>query len=150
MSNRKLKFRVWDKKSQVILSNIILDPRPIVCYKKDDYLRLITDDENYTKILKREHYNLEEWIFNQFIGLQDKNKQDIYENDFVRFYLSDFRGKLSKELVGEIKYSENLCHYYIHIPNNDYRPEHYLLREACEIEVVGNSFEGIKDSEYNN
>lgn len=125
----RFKFRVWDKKSKLMINNIVLDPRPIICYKHDDFLQLIADDENYTKILKRNNYDPEDWIFQQFTGLLDKNGKEIYEGDIVKTSYTIYPIQ-SVEFSGGMFKLSNLC--------LDDTPLYY---DADSCEIIGNIFE---------
>jgi hypothetical protein len=100
---RVIKFRAWDKEDKVI------DYDQCVSQSDDDvYLNGIFNDDNF--------------IYQQFTGLKDKNRKEIYEGDFVK------RG----ERLFEVVWSDG---GYFEIKDGEY------LWELNDLVVVGNIFE---------
>lgn len=65
---RELKFRVWDKEGKKFLTNMLgigLYVDANLCHDGD--------------------YYHEKYIFQQFIGLTDKNNKKVYEGDIIEF-----------------------------------------------------------------
>lgn len=130
MSNRIFKFRAWDKKSNVFINNVVFDIRPITIHDNKTYANLIAETNNRDKILKRENYDPEDFIIQQFTGLQDKNGREIYEGDILKLSKNN-KIQYEKAVVG---FHEKFLSFCIIDPP-------YFSFYDYEIEIIGNIFE---------
>jgi uncharacterized phage protein (TIGR01671 family) len=77
MKTRTLKFRVWDK----VAKRMYIWPIDLTFYLNNDGK---TDGD---------------FVLQQFTGLRDKNRKEIYEGDVVSAYMWDFVDRKSNMLV---------------------------------------------------
>lgn len=142
MNNQRIfKFRVWDSESKIMIPNIVFDELLLQCgcYDNKAYTSLIAEFSDYQKIVKKYGYNSDRMIIQQFTGLLDKNKKEIYEGDIIR---------LDTNQIGEIYYRpETLCYSLRHPISRAYRldlytfhDEHYNVLNG-NLEIIGNIFE---------
>ncbi len=112
---REIKFRVWDKDDKSFLD---LDSEHGEYFGPNGRAYL-------TEILEGLH---EELIPQQFTGLKDKNRVDIYEGDFVKYRLAN------NEFVGKIVFA----HFSWQVVENS---GSFPLTTGLEYEIIGNIFE---------
>ena len=123
MTNRKLKFRAWDK----------LEKRFI--YPDKGY------QGHYVLTLNGQFQNLQngsggdEYVVQQFTGEYDKNKKEIYEGDIIRSYSEEF---INESFEAEVVFLDASFHSKVN--EKDYRG----IWSGDDIEVVGNIFENDK------
>lgn len=72
---RELKFRAWDKKSNkwVTHEQHLEDTKVSASVKPPSILKIFHPD----------------WIFQQYIGIKDRNRKEIFEGDIVSWGYSD-------------------------------------------------------------
>ena len=125
-----MSYRVYDKKKRKFATdNIFLTPDgELVESKKSLFGNKITFvDQN-------------RFVFQRYIGLEDKNNTPIYVGDYLKARVAEDR-----EITGLVTYSEQLSSYVILSFTTD---EYYTLGESVRefIEVDGNVFDDLKKS----
>ncbi|MFU8688423.1 YopX family protein [Rossellomorea sp. FS2] len=103
------------------------------------------ENKMYDKAYVEEHINLafmselldsaqERYIFQEFVGLNDKNGREIYEGDFL--YFDVFDGLVSVSGTTQVYFADGCFRLNEHHPVADY------IRNGT-VEVVGNIYEGV-------
>ncbi len=117
----KNKFRIWDKKYKVWA-----DPH---CWRLN-----ARGEVTWNRILSSPN-GQEDFVIQQFIGMQDVKDKDIYEGDIVK----DDCGYITTIQWGEIEYCG---HFGFQQYNLDGKPsDFYGAIQSMFMEVVGNVFE---------
>ena len=125
---REIKFRAWDKNDK----RIFIDPQMIDFYnKKIGYMQYQTEympDTSYSFPVGFEEFEYSELM--EFTGLCDKNGEDIYEGDIVKFLNGIF----------EVIWCNEKASFML--KNKEYKE---FLNFICEnnngMEIVGNIYE---------
>lgn len=123
---REHKYKAWDK-----ISNQMKVPIQI----HFDYKEVIFESDS--DIVATEWRTFDDCILIEYTGLKDKNFKEIYESDLVKFY---HKGEW---ITCEIIWNDE-CAMYCLKWSNGYINKWYLSNEKYE--VVGNIYEGIKES----
>lgn len=117
--SREIKFRIWDKKTKRWSKNFNVN-------------LLNVNDFNLVSI-------------NQFTGLKDKNRKEIYEGDIIK--LIYFRNRRRKE-TGKVVFLNHQASFGIIDRDGN---EYPLYRNTAEqIEVIGNIYENFELTEKGN
>ncbi len=127
--NREIKFRAWVKK---------------LPYHKEEYNKYTYDiqneydgcydTENIEQAFVR-YLNNDNYIVEQFIGLQDKNGVDVYENDNVELDMNNLGMKKATVI-----YRDDLMQFVFDTPKGIYTIIEDCIQVSC-IEVIGNVHE---------
>ena len=113
--NREIKFRVWDVKQNRWL-----------------------DNESIEKLHYNYNYSEENLIFQQYIGMNDKNGKDIYEGDIVRYKVKYY---FDKE-YNRIDIVNFIMGEFTPIPKNHIvEDDDFYSVYISDYEVIGNIYE---------
>lgn len=121
------KYKAWDK----VLGRFV----PVACLyfdKSSNFIGVFTGEENNEEwtVVDKKHLELV-----QYIGLKDKNDQEIYVGDVLRLVLTDFSGVPAYNFVVSVHPYDIAYLYQIDefIKNND---------TSDYFEVIGSIYEG--------
>lgn len=123
---RTIKFRVWkdEDKTWVSFPGKGLD--------------------SFEPIINVVYTDCEYFIIQQFTGIQDCNKKDLYEGDILKVK-GYFKGEFEEFSIGVVEWDERDCGFHINIYKNGepYWDIYHMneIQERGEFFIVGNIFE---------
>jgi uncharacterized phage protein (TIGR01671 family) len=107
--NREIRFRIWSKISKTMIYS------PFVYY----------DPSN------------KEWVFMQYIGVNDKNSKAIYEGDIVKILF-----KRCGKMICEVKWDIMGFEFFMLIKESEQPAFTMIIKDTpIDIEIIGNQFE---------
>lgn len=115
--SREIKYRVYDKKEKCYSDKAFSIDQLGICYVHEDGYWEEIDEERY--------------IVEQYTGLKDKNRKEIYVGDIVSEHNGDIIGEIIQKPSGEY------CIAWIGI----YGGSSVLYDELSMCEVIGNIHE---------
>jgi uncharacterized phage protein (TIGR01671 family) len=131
----ELKFRAWDRMQHKMIH---FDFENIYGYEGEVCGVILPDEQtalNYNSGYGKDGLNQDLEIM-PFIGLQDKNKKDIYKGDIVRFYFGIFSDDPT-EMIDEVGFDDGHFVFLCKEVNN----YAYADRFNTICEVIGNIYE---------
>ena len=125
--NRQIKFRAWDKKNSQFLQN-----------NDNGVDETIFDLWSWADVMSTcLLFPMNDYVFQQYTELKDKNDKEIYEGDIVKFSRLFEKERKIKELKSFVRFDEGKFGFDLIGFNGMF----YDLSYECRIEVIGNIFE---------
>lgn len=118
--NRPIKFRVWDKKKSQFLQN-----------DNNGVDKTIFDLWDWAEVMSTcLLFPMDDYVFQQYTGLNDKNNKEIYEGDIIRA-MHDFGPAGFRFHISAVRWDKEV----------GYQWEYWDL---STIEIIGNIHENSK------
>lgn len=121
---REIKFRVWDKKF-----NMMLGFKSVYINFDEGKIEVTTDTLRYEEVYTDE---IEDFVLMQYTNLKDKNGKEIYEGDILKVKLDDGEANLY------VKYTNG---EYRVVNKGKWEDSLYAYMYFGDVEVVGNIYE---------
>ena len=121
---REIKFRVWDKKF-----NMMLGFKSVDINFNEGKIEVTTDTLRYEEIYVDE---IKDFVLMQYTNLKDKNGKEIYEDDILKVKLDDGDANLY------VKYANG---EYRVVNEGKWEDSLYAYMYFGDVEVVGNIYE---------
>lgn len=121
---REIKFRVWDKKF-----NMMLGFKSVYINFDEGKIEVTTDTLRYEEVYTDE---IEDFVLMQYTNLKDKNGKEIYEGDILKVKLDDGEANLY------VKYTNG---EYRVVNEGKWEDSLYAYMYFGDVEIVGNIYE---------
>lgn len=131
---REPRFRAWIERYQKYMPVAMIHFEPIL--GKIDYIEVVATGGDWCKFYP------EEYILEQYTGLEDKNGKEIYEGDIVREVIDASLEEIDGEYEYIVQWSDQFKEFVIQTTNKNktfFHDELYQLNMSRE--VVGNIHE---------
>lgn len=122
---REIKFRVWDKKF-----NMMLGFKSVDINFNEGKIEVATDTLRYEEVYTDE---IGDFVLMQYTNLKDKNGKEIYEGDILKVKLDD-----GEEVNLYVKYVKG---EYRVVNEGKWEDSLYAYMYFGDVEVVGNIYE---------
>lgn len=136
--NREIKFRFWQKSLKRFMSQYYDGGERIVMSSEGRPLEW--DEKTICEeiVMKNLREMSDDFVVQQYIGLNDINGQEIYEGDIVQIEPGWF---YQFKHSGEIYFSETELGYYYKCTSHDKLKNNWNIGKTFECEVIGNIYE---------
>ena len=133
--NRKIQFRAWDKKNKKMYKRAGISPHNDLQYavkQEGGGSRYFNFDDLH--IEQDSIYYPDDIILMQYTGLKDKNGEEVYEGDVLKWD--------DTEETGYVEYMEETTEYVVdEWKEGNKRSKGHSLSSVDEVEIIGNIYQ---------